>query len=109
MNDVHFLDLNDPNNPCWYKMTIDDSNEMVPAPRWRHTATAISESEMLVRERVLFIGLLSVHCLHICVANSCFRAHSLRTKKCCKLFGKGPQRSDASSPCGWLELEIDDW
>jgi hypothetical protein len=109
MNDVHFLDLNDPNNPCWYKMTIDDSNEMVPAPRWRHTATAISESEMLVRESVLFIGLLSVHCLHICVANSCFRAHSLRTKKCCKLFGKGPQRSDASSPCGWLELEIDDW
>ena len=101
MNDVHFIDLNDPNNPCWYKMNIDDSNEMVPAPRWRHTATAISESEMLV--------LLSVHCLHICVANSCFRAHSLRTKKCCKLFGKGPQRSDASSPCGWLELEIDDW
>jgi len=71
MNDVHFLDLNDPNNPCWYKMTIDDSNEMVPAPRWRHTATAISESEMLV--------LLSVHCLHICVANSCFRAQSLRS------------------------------
>jgi hypothetical protein len=73
MNDVHFIDLNDPNNPCWYKMNIDDSNEMVPAPRWRHTATAISESEMLV--------LLSVHCLHICVASRCFGAHSLRTQK----------------------------
>jgi hypothetical protein len=73
MNDVHFIDLNDPNNPCWYKMNIDDSNEMVPAPRWRHTATAISESEMLV--------LLSVPCLHICVASRCFGAHSLRTQK----------------------------
>ena len=61
MNDVHFLDLNDPNNPCWYKMTIDDSNEMVPAPRWRHTATAISESEMLVLLSVqLFLHFTSV-------------------------------------------------
>jgi hypothetical protein len=57
MNDVHYLDLNDPNNPVWSKMTIDDSNEMVPAPRWRHTATSISDSEMLVR--------LSLHCLLI--------------------------------------------
>jgi hypothetical protein len=73
MNDVHYIDLNDPNNPCWYKMTIDDTNQMVPAPRWRHTATAISESEMLV--------LLSVHCLHICFPSRCFGAHSLRTQK----------------------------
>jgi hypothetical protein len=48
LNDTYYLDLNDPTNPRWCKMEIDDSNGHRPAVRWRHTATAITDNQMMV-------------------------------------------------------------
>lgn len=46
LNDSYALDLNDPNNPRWSKMDVDEST--LPPARWRHTGTAIDDNNMLV-------------------------------------------------------------
>jgi len=48
LNDVHYMDLNDPSRPTWFKMEVNTENGLGPPARWRHTGTCISDGQMLV-------------------------------------------------------------